>query len=52
VIAALKGDERRIADIAVERPQTGARQQAVRFPSRSYYPFGGGNQFPFFGWFR
>ncbi len=52
VIAALKGDERRVADIAIERPQTGARQQAVRLPGRPSYPFGGGGQFPFFGWFR
>ena len=51
VIAALKGDERRFADVAVERPQTGARQQAVRLPPRQF-PFGGGGQFPFFGWFR
>jgi L,D-transpeptidase YcbB len=51
VIAALKGEERRFADVPVEHPQTAARQQAVRFPQRSYYPFGGG-QFPFFGWFR
>src|SRR5256885_12679712 len=34
VIAALKGDERRFADVAVERPQTGARQHAVRLPPR------------------
>ena len=51
VIAALKGDERRFADVAIERPPTGARQQAVRLPSRQF-PFGGGGQFPFFGWFR
>ena len=51
VIAALKGSERRFADVAIERPQTGARQQAVRLPPRQF-PFGGGGQFPFFGWFR
>jgi murein L,D-transpeptidase YcbB/YkuD len=51
VIAALRGDERRFADIPIERPQTGARQQAIRLPQRSF-PFGGGGQFPFFGWFR
>jgi L,D-transpeptidase YcbB len=51
VIAALKGDERRFADVPVERQQTGARQQAVRLPPRPY-PFSGGGQFPFFGWFR
>jgi L,D-transpeptidase YcbB len=51
VIAALKGDERRFADIPVERQQTGARQQAVRLPGRPY-PFSSGGQFPFFGWFR
>jgi murein L,D-transpeptidase YcbB/YkuD len=51
VIAARKGDERRFADVAIERPPTGARQQAVRLPSRQF-PFGGGGQFPFFGWFR
>ena len=50
VIAALKGSERRFADVAIERPQT-ARQQAVRLPPRQF-PFGGGGQFPFFGWFR
>jgi murein L,D-transpeptidase YcbB/YkuD len=53
VIAALKGDERRVADIPVERSQAGVRHHAVRLPQRSYYPsFGSGGQFPFFGWFR
>ena len=52
VIAALKGEERRFAEIPIERPQAATRQQAVRFPQRSYYPFSGGGQFPFFGWFR
>jgi L,D-transpeptidase YcbB len=52
VIAALRGEERRFADVPIERAQTGARQQAVRLPPRPFFGGGGGGQFPFFGWFR
>ncbi len=49
VLAALRGEERRFADIAVERRESATRQQPVRF--QRPYPFAGGG-FPFFGWFR
>jgi hypothetical protein len=48
VIAALHGEERRFADIPVEHPKP--VQQAVRLQRPVF--FGGGGQFPFFGWFR
>jgi murein L,D-transpeptidase YcbB/YkuD len=34
MIAMLKGDERKIADVAIDRPNVGARHQAVRLPQR------------------
>jgi L,D-transpeptidase YcbB len=52
VLAALKGDERRVADVAIERPRnpSGASREALRMPDRYGYgqnPFRG-----FFGFFR
>jgi murein L,D-transpeptidase YcbB/YkuD len=52
VLAALKGENLRVADIPVER--RGTRHQAVRVPPRTF-PFGSpyqNNAFPFFGFFR
>jgi hypothetical protein len=42
ILAALKGDERRVADVAIERSPTGSgvRREALRLPG-GYY--GGGN---------
>ena len=51
-IAMLRGEERRFADVPIERPKTGTNQQAVRLPPRPFFGGGGGGQFPFFGWFR
>jgi murein L,D-transpeptidase YcbB/YkuD len=52
VLAALKGDERRVADVAIERPRnpSGVSREALRMPDRYGYgqnPFRG-----FFGFFR
>ena len=34
VLAALRGDERRVADVAIERRDNAVRHQAIRFPQR------------------
>jgi L,D-transpeptidase YcbB len=52
ILAALKGDERRVADVAIERPRnpSGVSREALRMPDRYGYgqsPFRG-----FFGFFR
>ncbi len=52
VLAALKGDERRVADVAIERPRnpSAVSREALRMPDRYGYgntPFRG-----FFGFFR
>src|SRR5262249_13011191 len=49
VLATLKGEERKIADIAIERRDNPVRRQAARLPDPRARSFG---TFPFFGFFR
>jgi murein L,D-transpeptidase YcbB/YkuD len=51
VLAALKGDERRIADIPVERPKQNVSREALRMPG-GYYGRGGNPFGGFFSFFR